>query len=264
VQVALAPSPVGPDGTWLKAALARIAEEDSQAAGEAIVSLLPAQHLVWDAPLVYDLLLEREGVIEVTVKGGRTGVERRAPGQAETGGAREPRVVDFLVQGDLAGLAQLLLGSEGGERGEPGFAPAKVRGSTAALGALRQLVSSKLSLPELLAAGVRLRPGLALRLVAGMVEPRWAAERELTLGFRSPDGEDHAHVRLDGRDRPVVRAGAAEGERGTVVICAEDAFLEVLLGRARVPFELLGSWADLAAVRRWVARAQGLGTDFPI
>ena len=256
---ALVPAPEaglrGPVADWLPRALSRILAENPSAAGRIILGLLPAQHLTSPGALAYDLLLGVDGVAEVTVADGATRVDRRLPavlGAPVSG--RDPRSLDFRVEGDLAGVARWLAG-----RSRTLRRPVRLHGDEGRAAALRELVEAPRPLEELIAAGVRMTPLQTFTLVAGMIAGVDRGGREFTLVHRAPGGLDHAHLRVRPDEPPVALLGSARESGATVLVCAEQTLLEVLGSRRTDGFELLGSAADLGAVREWVELAQRPG-----
>ncbi len=150
--------PAGPPTPWISAALRRLIRDDPQTAGRLLVAMLPAQGLVTQRSLHYDLVLEGRGCIGVDVGDAGTLVRQREK-------PRSRREVDFRLTTDEEGLARLLLARRGRRRG------ARVRGSRRRVKELRRLASDPLALRDLASAGALLDPVLALSLVALAVDP---------------------------------------------------------------------------------------------
>lgn len=239
------PEPEPGVAPWLPAALRALAGQDAEAAGRAVVALLPAQGLAAPGDLDYDLALRKGPSYSVTVRGGATEVlERSAP--------RPRRERDFAARASLAGLGGWATGRR--RRG--------VRGRRRA-GPLRALAGRPLSLAELDAAGVRPDVELAWRLVAVSVDPQWTEGRRLAVR--------HDVVGLERPTAVVIRAGDGEqlsvGPASGAVRDAVDAtirttpgaVLAALRGATPPPGEMVEEGGDveaIAALQRWIARVE--------
>ena len=108
--------PAGPPSPWIAAALRRLMRDDPRTAGRLIVAMLPAQGLVTQRALRYDVVLSGGACVGVDVGDHGTVVRQHAQ-------PRPRREVDFRVNADEEGLARLLLAGRGRRRG------ARVRGA---------------------------------------------------------------------------------------------------------------------------------------
>jgi hypothetical protein len=240
--------PARPAKAWLEKPFRTLARRDPSAAGRLLLALLPAQRAADPHAVAYDLVLGDLACAQVTVSSASIHVEMA---QA----ARPPAAVDFQLVGDLATVARLLVAGRLRRR-LPSRRRARIRGDRRRLVALDQLVGAQLGLPELIAAGVKLDPALALTLVATAIEPGWTAGERFTIAHRdsavaAPDA--YLHVR-DGRE-PLVWTELPHGPVATVVVCPADELLGVL-GGAAGSAEVVGEERPVALVRQWLDRAQ--------
>src|SRR5204863_5876147 len=121
--------------------------------------------------------------------------------------------------GDAANVARLLAVGPVRRR-IPSRRRARIRGERRRLVALDHLVGARLGVPDLIAAGVRLEPALALTLAATAIEPGWTAGERFTIAHRDTTAtapEAYPHVR-DGR-APLVPTGVPHGPVPTALVC---------------------------------------------
>jgi len=243
--VPAAPAPAEPVAAWLPAALREIAARDPEAAGRAIVALLPAQGIAVPGELTYDLALRRGPAYSVTVRDGATEVlERSSP--------RRRRERDFAARASLRGLGAWSTGRR--RRG--------VRGRRRA-GPLRALAAHPFSLAELDAAGVRPDAELAWLLVAAAVDPRWTEGHELSVRHEVIGLERPAAVIVRaGAGAPLgveTAAGAGDGTFDATLRTTPGAVLAALRGAAPPRGEMIEEGGDrdaIATLQEWIARAQ--------
>jgi hypothetical protein len=240
-----APQPVK---NWLPHVFRGLADQDPAAAGRLAVALLPAQRLVHSAPLAYDLVLKDLGCVQVDVGTATTRVEL----------AQAPRAtsdVQFQVVGDLASLARLM--AAGQVRRQIGRRRGRVKGDRNAVRALTSLVRVPLTLAELHAAGVRIEPALALRLVSLMVDPDWTKGTRFTIAYedrRARAPAVYLHVR-DGAPLSITDS-AETGAVPSTISCSGQSLLAVLDGAPAADAVVRGDEHPLAQLLSWVKRAQ--------
>ncbi len=231
----------------LEAAFRRLVKRDAGAAGELLLDLLALQRAVFPHPIAYDLVLgPGRGCLRVTVGEGPPSVELH-------GAARTREEVDFRVKGEPARIARLLTARRIWRRLGPRVA--RVQGRRDGLAALQALLSVPLDLGSLLAAGVRLRPGAALALVAAMVEPAWTAGEQFVIAHRDPEGQTVYLAVRDGR-APEVAWTAPAGRVSTTIAGPVDALVIVLTGGETSEAEIRGDQGPLTSLRTWIKRAQ--------
>ena len=245
--------PARPTKPWLGKAFRTLAMRDGPAAGRLLLALLPAQRAADARPVAYDLVLGDLACARVTVGSAAVHVE-------VVDAPRPMSVVDFQLVGDLASVARLLTASPTRRRFAwlPGrHRVARIRGDRSRLPALEHLIGAPLSLSQLLAAGLRLDPGLAMTVAALMIEPDWTAGERFTIGHReaavpAPD----AYLHVLGAKPPLATAEPPHGPVATVIVCSGEELLGVLAGEPGARFALEGEERPLALVRQWLDRAQ--------
>jgi hypothetical protein len=175
--------------------------------------------------------------------------------------AQAPRAttdVQFQVVGDLATLARLM--AAGQVRRRPIRRRSRVKGDRNALTALTSLVRVPPTLAELHAAGARLEPALALRVVSLMVDPDWTKETRFKIAYEgrradAPGGSG----RLPARARRSPLSVTDSAEHGTVastISCPEKSLLAVLDGADAEDAVVRGDEHPPALLQSWVKRAQ--------
>jgi hypothetical protein len=244
------PPPDGPPTPWLPRTLRELAREDPATAGRVLAGLLPAQGLVSEGPLRYDVVLAGRGCLAVDV--GEAGASVRALPRG-----RGRRETDVRVATDDAGLARLLLGRRGLRR------RARVRGVHRRVRELRRLAQAPLALRDLARAGVALDPALALLLAARAIDPVDTLGHRFTIAHAPlAGGPADAWLQIQGAGGPPLVLGAPPGEAPAATLrCTRGALLALLAGVAPVPGErgvVDGEAHALTLVRTWIAR-----TEFP-
>ncbi len=181
--------------SWLAPAIRGIAERrDARLAAELVTELLPAQRLVVERALSYDLRIAELG---------QTWRVRIAVGQFEAGplalGAPDASSTDFTLQGCAGDFAELAAGGAGRRLGG-----LRAHGRRRALRALRRARREPLALWDLAAAGIDVWPGLLLLALAAAVDPAWTAGERFTLAFE-----------IEAAAAPPAGEGEGEGEGET-------------------------------------------------
>ncbi len=209
--------------SWLAPAIRRVAERrDPKLAAELVTELLPAQRLVLERPLSYELrIAEREESWHVQVGPDRAAVGiRSALGKA---------AVDFTLEGRAAAYAELAAGGAG--RRLRGL---RIDGSRRALRALRRARRRPLALWDLAEAGIEVWPGLLLLALAEAIDPSWSVGRSFTVAFAigaatDPAGDMGVYVQV--RDGAALAVTSAPREPpATTVRVSERAFTCMLAG----------------------------------
>jgi hypothetical protein len=187
--------------SWLAPAIRGIAERrDARLAAELVTELLPAQRLVVERALSYDLRIAELG---------QTWRVRIAVGQFEAGplalGAPDASSTDFTLQGCAGDFAELAAGGAGRRLGG-----LRAHGRRRSLRALRRARREPLALWDLAAAGIDVWPGLLLLALAAAVDPAWTAGERFTLAFeieqdpptppRAPPGDGEPETAEGGVD----------------------------------------------------------------
>ena len=241
------PGPQAPTACWLRPALKRLLREDPAIAGSIVIGLLPAQPLVLAGPARYDLALGATGCVAVTVRDDQTQIDVLAT-------PRPLDDVDLRIEGDLAGLARLLV--YGPLRRRLSRRVAGVRGNRRALSALDALVREPFSLRELHGAGVRLDPALTLQLVASMIDPSWTVGERFTLGHESRGGTGRAYLLVRDGAPPGVSRNPPLGPVASSILCPDEQLLTLLIDGSAPEAAVLGAPGPLAVLGGWIARAE--------
>jgi hypothetical protein len=248
----MALAPLAATRPWLSTAFGKLAAQDASAAGRLLLALVPAQYAADPHPIAYDLVMSDVLVAHVTVGSGGESVEFDAT-------ARPLSQVDFQLVGGPARIARLLAAGPVRRRLgglAPGGPVARVRGDRRRLAALDALLSARLTLAQLSAAGVRLDPVLALTLVGQLIEPSWTAGEQFALAHREPaaPAPDAYLLIRDGRP-PLASSEPPREPLATALVCPSDQLLAVL-GGAVAPAEVVGDRRPLALLGQWLHRAQ--------
>lgn len=248
-ETASAPAPAGPPSPWLPAALRRLLAQDPETAGRIIVGMLPAQGLVAQRDLAYDLTIADRGTVAVDVRDGRAHV-RQLPAP------RTGEKLDFRVTASHGRLARLLLGRRGLRR------RARVRGARRRVKELRRLAREPLALRDLAAAGATLEPALALWVAALAIDPAETFAHRFTIAHAPlPGGPADAWLRIQHGAPPAVLRTRPGEEPVATLRCTRGALLALLAGTALPPGEGAAVDGDRAAfelVRGWIR-----ATEFP-
>ncbi len=242
--------PATEEGPWLRAGLERLAASDPGTAAQLLAALLPAQALVAEADLAYDLTAPSVGTLRVIIEGGLARVEPRdAPGPRDE--------VDVIVEGPLDALAPLAAGGAGW----------RLRGvrTSGSRRRLRRLVKARrrpVGLGELGLAGSPVHPGLLLAALGAAVEP--ASTRGHRFAVTYAVGGDGAWLVVAAAAAPLaVRPHAPDRESAaaTVVVSA-PAFMPLLAGHEPPRGERASVVGDRRAVdllHGWFDTARGAG-----
>jgi hypothetical protein len=244
--IALPPS--GPAAPWLPAALRRLARDDPRTAGRLLAGMLPAQGLVTQRALAYDLVLVDGGTLSVTV--GDTGTTVRQQAQP-----RAKAEVDFRVSTDEAGLARLLLGPR-----RPLRLRTRVRGSRRRLRELRRLAREPLALRDLASSGATLDPVLAFWLASLAIDPADTFAHRFTVAHAPlPGGPPAAWLRIR-QGAPLAVLATRPGEAPAVTLrSTRGALLALLAGIDAPPGQAAaidGDRAALELLRTWIRRTE--------
>ena len=235
---------------WLAHVFAALAERDRSTAGRLLLALLPAQGLVSPRPLAYDLVLEGLGCVRVSVDR-----PEHAATIELTDAPRPTNEVQFALSSDPASLAALV--ASGSLRRRFGRRRVRITGDRRAASALLDLVQTPVTLGDLVGAGVRVDPWLALTMVSMMVDPAWTRGERFSVAFQAPESLSpgpQLHVR-DGR-RPTVSETRLSVGPQTRIVCADERLLQVLAGEHGGAVEVRGETRPLALLQRWIERAQ--------
>lgn len=120
---------------------------------------------------------------------------------------------------------------------------------------LAPLVRMRASPAQLLAAGVRLDPPLALALVAYAIDPAWTGGHRFAVSHRGP--ERVTYLSVNDRAVPAVGAERPSIPVSTTICCLDDDLFPLLCGSSPPGVTILGAVAPLELVQRWLARTAG-------
>jgi hypothetical protein len=236
----------------LREVLVELAREDSRAAGEILVGLLPAQGVVIAGELAYDLTVRGIGTFAVDVAGGEARVARiTAP--------RWRREARFHLSADPLTLAELLAGED--RRIRRFIGRARVSRRKRRLRPLRALPAASVSLADAVRAGARLEPELVYRALPLAIAPEWTAGCAFTVAQEiSGDAGGTWYLAVgDGTGLAVSRDAPAGPPHATVTM-TRAAFDRLLRDEPPLPDErplVHGDRAAVALLKTWTDRARG-------
>lgn len=236
---------------WLTEALRGLAARDPEAAGRALVDLLPLQGRVFAGPISYDLIVSDGPALAITVD--ERGTELRA--------IERPRPLDEVDGRIEASLAELgsFIRHRGGLMRRRTELRAEGRNKRQALAALMALTVARIGLGDLAGLGVAMSPGALLELVSQAIEPSWTIGHRFTVAFDLEGRTEPLALQVNDTSPPSVRGGLTLDRPVATVRCSARSLPAVLLGReeAGAPSAaLLGDRAALMLVQGWVARLE--------
>lgn len=239
------PTAVPPPADWLLESLPAWAAQDPVAAGQLLVQLLPAQGLILERAVSYDVRVVEVGCFTVTV----------APGRAEVVACarpRRPEDADFLLEASARGLAELMATRR----------PSLLRRSTQVRvsgpgrheAPLPALGRHGIGLADLAAAGVALNPALVHQALAWAIEPRWTRGRRFCLAHEVT-GEPGERCFVTAADGSRLRVSLSlPGDVDAVMTTAADDFLALMAG-LEAQSEVSGDRRVAALMLEWIGRA---------
>lgn len=228
----------------LRGALVKLAHDDPRAAAQLLTGLLPALHRVLDGPLEIDLSLAERGTLAIDVGESATEI-RTLPDPRRRRDARTHLRTDALTLAEaLAGVGPRVRRRRGALRAT--HHPRRAR-------ALLQAAARGIPLAELVRAGARLDPAVALRAFAYAVPSSWTAGHAFAIEV-AVDGEPTTLEVGDGgglRLADPLRA-AAPSARLRLTRAAFDALLAgdepepdgLVVEGDRAAVQTLRGWAD--------------------
>jgi hypothetical protein len=234
---------------WLSEALRGLAAREPEAAGRALVDLLPLQGRVFSGPITYDLIVSDGPALAITVD--ERGTELRA--------IERPRPLDEVDGRVEASLAELghFVRHRGGLMRRRTELRAEGRNKRQALAALLALTVARIGLGDLAGLGVAMSPGALLELLAQAIEPSWTIGHRFTVAFDLEGRTDPLALQVNDTSPPSVRL--VLDQPVATVRCSVRSLPAVLLGREEdgaPSAALLGDRAALMLVQGWVARLE--------
>ena len=240
------------DDLRLRRTLLALAREDGVAAGALLVGLLPAQGVVIEGALTYDLTVRGVGTFAVFVADGSARVvrlsRRRPRGQAL-----------FHLAADPCVLAELLAGER--DKVRRFRRKAKLSGKRKRARELLLLAGTRLSLADAVKAGARLEPALVYRALPLAVDPEWTRGHSFTVAQQITEFAPNAwHITArDGQPLRVVQRNSHTGADATVTM-SQAAFERMLRDEPPVLGDrpsIRGDREAVAALKRWTDLARG-------
>lgn len=164
------------EGSWFSIALRRLAGQDREAAGRALLAVLPAQAIATPRYLRYDLIVSEYAVLAVDARPLDTRVRRLT----------QPRPLsetDAWITGSFEQLGQLVLDRRRRLLPRLRRQTVRVKGERRRLGDLLSLVNAPLRILDLCAVGARLAPDLLLRMIIEAAQPEYDGADTLSIRF---------------------------------------------------------------------------------
>lgn len=218
------------ESSWFSSALRRLAEDDREAAGRLLVSVLPAQAIAAPRTFHYDLVVRDDAIYAVDAHPLDTRVER----------LQEPRPMDETdawIIGTLTQLGELIV------QGKSSFLRVfsrhglKVKGNRARLDDLLALALAPVRLRDLCAVGALIQPEILLELIASSVDPNWLDSRPISIRFDPrQDGMRLCSFRVQGGSPMVLGAeSTAAADFGAMTTIAEGSARSLMRLLAGLP-----------------------------
>jgi hypothetical protein len=243
---------------WFCKALQQLAEQDREAGGRVLVSLLPAQAIATPRFLRYDLIVRELGIYAVDVDGLGTRIEPRV--RPRPMGESDAWITGSLVQlGDLA-----TRGNQGILRRLRRY-PVTVEGDRGRVDDLVALSRTPLRLRDLCEVGAQIEVPLLLRMVAGSVVPEWTLGERFTVRFEPTDPPvSPCYLRINDGSPPGVTAQLPLDRPAATIRCSAWALIH-LLASEQVPEGekplISGAPEPLALLQGWIQRLEGTWSD---
>ncbi|HEV3127507.1 MAG TPA: hypothetical protein VGY32_00915, partial [Solirubrobacteraceae bacterium] len=243
---------------WFSKALQRLAEQDREAGGRVLVSLLPAQAIATPRLLRYDLIVRELGIYAVDVDGLGTRIEPRV--RPRPMGDSDAWITGSLVQlGDLAA------------RGRQGLIrrlrryPVTVEGDRGRVDDLIALARTPLGLRDLCEVGPQIEVPLLLRMVASSIVPEWTLGERFTLRFEPTDpAVSPCYLRINDGNSPGVTTQPPLDRPAATVRCRARALIHLLAG-VEVPEgekpQISGASEPLQLLQGWMHRLEDSWSD---
>jgi hypothetical protein len=239
---------------WFCKALQQLAEQDREAGGRVLVSLLPAQAIATPRFLRYDLIVRELGIYAVDVDGLGTRIEPRV--RPRPMGESDAWITGSLVQlGDLAAR-----GNQGLLRRLRRY-PVTVEGDRGRVDDLIALARTPLRLRDLCEVGAQIEVPLLLRMVASSIVPEWTLGERFTVRFEPTDPPvSPCYLRINDGSAPGVTAQLPLDRPAATVRCSAWALIHLLAG-VEVPEGekplISGASEPLQLLQGWIHRLEG-------
>jgi ribonucleoside-diphosphate reductase beta chain len=236
-----------------RAALQRMAAADPDLAARLILMTLPGTASKVGGTMSYVLDVEELGAHRVSISGGRARVDRTESGEDED--------VDFRLQTDARGLAELATGARG-PLGLMMRGRMRIRGKRRKAMKLRRMSSGELSMADVVEAGGTLDPDVLYRSLPYLVEPEWTRGHSFTVGYVVTGAGTWYVTVNDGQPLEVTREERAAAGTATVSF---DSYQRMASGQISPSIamqnqltKIEGEIHPVTLLGRWIARAQGM------
>ncbi len=245
------------ESSWFAAALRRMAQDDREAAGQVLVSVLPAQAIATPRGFHYDLVVRDDGVYAVDAHPLDTRVQRlQVP--------RPMDQTDAWIMGSLEQLGDLIARGKSSFRRVFGRHGVKVKGQRARVDDLLALATAPLRLRDLCAVGAPIQPQLLLQMIVSSIEESWIGERPLSIRFDPREEGMHVcSVRIqDGAPMVLGSESTAAADFGELTTIAEGSARSLMRLLAGLPSpegdqaNIRGPVEPLELLQSWVKRLE--------
>jgi hypothetical protein len=238
--------------TWIGTALRRLAPGDREAAGRAIVGLLPIQGDVIPDDVAYDLVIS-DGAYAVTVTEEEVAIQRIPI-------PRPLASIDARIEMTLERLGALPTTKRQRALLRSGSVRVSGRHGKRALAALHQVAVAPVGLSRACEAGVVLPEDVLMSLVAAAIPPEWTIGHRFTICVETTNGSAEPSARLflrvnDGGNVAVNRGLPLDIPTATIR-CAPEELAQILLGAAPEDATLAGDRAPIMLLQGWVSRLE--------
>ncbi len=238
--------------TWIGTALRRLAPADREAAGRAIVGLLPIQGDVIPDDVAYDLVIS-DGAYAVTVTEEEVAIQRIPI-------PRPLASIDGRIEMTLESLGALPTTKRQRALLRSGSVRVSGRHGKRALAALHQVAVASVGLSRACEAGVVLPEDVLMSLVAAAIPPEWTIGHRFTIGVETTNGSAEPNTRLflrvnDGGN-VAVNAGLPLDIPTSTIRCTPEQLAHILLGGAPADATLAGDKAPIMLLQGWVSRLE--------
>lgn len=239
--------PAAAPEAWMAPAIEKLFERDPQAAGRALVGLLPAVAAAYPRDGLIDFAVDELGAYRLTL--------HMRSGSITPWRSGASRQADLALAGSVLDLAPFAVG--GAPRRKP--RGAEHTGKRRALRALLKARREPVSLTDLQAARVVPPLGSLLELLAAAVKPEWIEGRKVVVGFDSTGPGAGSWVLRTSEDGQITIApGRAEGADALITVPAQGVVPLFIGGEPPVAGKpvVTGSAEAALAVLGWFDRAQ--------
>jgi hypothetical protein len=245
------------ESSWFAAALRRLAQDDPEAAGRVLVSILPAQAIATSRSFRYDLVVRDDAVHAVDAHPLDTRVQRlEVP--------RPMDQTDAWIVGSLEQLGELIA------HGKSSFLRVfnrhglKVKGQRARLDDLLTLAQAPLRLRDLCAVGAPIQPQLLLAMIASSIDRSWIEGWPISIRFDPQEEGMHVcSLRIKDGQPMVMGAGStAAADFGELTTVAEGSARSLMRLLAGLPSpeddqaNVRGPVEPIESLQGWVRRLE--------